>query len=341
MASIALLSFRLTEVDGVSIEAAKWASGFEALGHHVVMVAGSGNDRVTIVPGLDLGDRTPVDERALVEALTDVDVVIVENLLSLPINRAASEAVARVLRGRPAIIRHHDLATDRPDTASWWPPPNDEAWRHIAISPPVVEALRGVGINATLVWNHFDLTPPLISRSEARAYFNIDESTTLFLQPTRAIPRKNIPQAIRIAEWCHAAYWLTGPAEDGYQSELDHILAQASIPIRRGIDPDPISMAYAACDVVLLPSTREGFGNPIVESIAQDRPLVLGNFPVAQDLRALGFTFLDAQEPQEVASWLDHPDLSMLETNRALATPLFDITGLPKKLAAVLAELGF
>jgi mannosylglucosylglycerate synthase len=340
MASLALLSFRLTGVDGVSIEAAKWVSAFEALGHEVRLVAGSGDERVTKIPGLDLGDPTGVDEHALVDALHDVDVVIVDNLLSLPINRSASEAVARALRGRPAIIRHHDLATDRPDTDSWWPPPTDEAWRHVAISPPVAEALGDVGISATLVWNHFDLTPPLFSRHKARDHFDIDLSTTVFLQPTRAIPRKNIPQAIAIAQWCHATYWLTGPAEDGYQSELDQILADARIPIRRGIDPDPISMAYAACDVVLLPSTREGFGNPIVESIAQDRPLVLGHFPVAQCLRDLGFRFLDAHNPEQVAAWLARPDSSMFEANRALAAPLFDITALPEKLAAVLAPFG-
>ncbi len=341
MASLALLSFRLTGVDGVSIEAAKWASAFEGLGHQVRLVAGRGDERVTKIPGLDLGDQGHVDEHALADALRDVDVVVVDNLLSLPINRAASEAVARALRGRPAIIRHHDLATDRPDTASWWPPPTDETWQHVAISPPVAEALGDVGIHATLIWNHFDLTPPLLSRQEARDYFDIDESTTVFLQPTRAIPRKNIPQAIHIAQSCNATYWLTGPAEDGYQADLDQILAHASIPIRRGIDPDPISMAYAACDVVLLPSTREGFGNPIVESIAQDRPLALGHFPVAQCLRNLGFRFLDADNPEEVAAWLAHPDPSMLEANRALAAPLFDIDGLEKKLAGVLAEFGF
>ncbi len=339
MATCALISFRLGGVDGVSIEAAKWADSLEALGHRVRLIAGRGGENVNIVNGLDLYDNNEVDETALGKALDGIDVVIVENMLSLPINARASRAVARHLQGRRAIIRHHDLATDRADTKWWWPPPNDDAWQHVAIAPPVATALHDVGISSSVLWNHFDLAPPHMTREGARRYLDIAQDDLLFLQPTRAIPRKNIDQSLQIAESFGATYWLTGPAEDNYQTHLDELIAHSRVPVRRGIDPDPIATAYAACDLVLLPSTREGFGNPIVESIAQRRPLVLGHFPVAQCLREMGFHFLDPDDTGQIAAWLKEPKSQALEANYALARPLFDITNLPTRLAELLSTL--
>ncbi len=55
MGTVAIVSFRLGGGDGVSIEAAKWARAFAALGHRVVTVAGSGVADV-VIPGLGLPD---------------------------------------------------------------------------------------------------------------------------------------------------------------------------------------------------------------------------------------------------------------------------------------------
>jgi len=57
-----------------------------------------------------------------------LDLVVVENLCSLPLNPAASAAVAHG-PGRPAtILHHHDLAWQRPHLAHHPPPPDDPAW---------------------------------------------------------------------------------------------------------------------------------------------------------------------------------------------------------------------
>jgi glycosyltransferase involved in cell wall biosynthesis len=92
----------------------------------------------------------------------------------------------------------------------------------------------------------------------------------LLLQPTRAIPRKNVAGGLALATALGATFWLLGPAEDGYGAELDRLLATASIRVIHGPgdaaatgQPDgPLEMidAYAACDAVVLPSTWEGFG---------------------------------------------------------------------------------
>lgn len=340
MASIAIVSFRLGGVDGVSIEATKWARAFENLGHFITYVAGNGPPSVRIIHGLDLYDEQVLDNAELERALNQADLVVVENMLSLPINHTASEALRRILRGRKAIIRHHDLALDRADTAAWWPPPTDPLWLHVAISPPVQHHLANAGIKSHLLWNHFDFSEPRYSRAQARQRLGIPETELLFLQPTRAIERKNIPRALQLAQEFGATYWLTGPAEDSYQSELDALLSTSTVKVRRGIDPEPIDLAYAASDLVLLPSTREGFGNPIIESIVQRRGLVLGHFPVSDYLRNEGFCFLDSDDTLSISQWLTEPNLEVLTLNRDLASPLFAMENLAPSLASLLLEVG-
>src|SRR6185503_11126848 len=92
VALVAILSFRLGGPDGVSVEAAKWADRLLAFGFDVVTVAGAGPvDR--LVPGLALDAGAPFPADALERALGDADLVVVENLCSLPLNPAATEAV--------------------------------------------------------------------------------------------------------------------------------------------------------------------------------------------------------------------------------------------------------
>ncbi len=116
------------------------------------------------------------------------------------------------------------------------------------------------------------------------------------LQPTRALARKNVAGAIALAEAVGGTYWLLGPAEDGYGPELERLVARARCPVVLGPPAAgcTVADAYAACDVVVLPSTWEGFGNPSVESATHRRPLAIGSYPVAAELAAFGFRWFDA-----------------------------------------------
>src|SRR4051812_30116830 len=99
MPTCALVSFRLGLTDGVSIVASSWADALEAFGFDVVSVAGEGPvDR--LVPGIAIGaDGGPDDGRdedlaaALTQqldaALADADLVVVENLCTIPLNLPA------------------------------------------------------------------------------------------------------------------------------------------------------------------------------------------------------------------------------------------------------------
>src|SRR6476619_5799022 len=92
--------------------------------------------------------------------------------------------------------------------------------------------------------------------------------------PGRGSARKNVAAGIALAERLGASYWLTGPAEDGYGTELDGLLATARCRLLRGLPDDTgVADAYAAADAVVLPSTWEGFGMPLIESALLGRPL--------------------------------------------------------------------
>lgn len=341
---VAIVSYRLGGTDGVSIEAAKWGWALHELGYEVTTVAGDGvADHVLAGLSMDPGDPEDDEQdlaRDLEVALSGADLVVVENLCSLPLNPAAGRAVARALRGRRAVLRHHDLAWQRPglaDTA----PPTDPAWRHVCINERSRRELAARGITSTTFYNRFDIDPPTGDRQGSRDALGVTEAEVLMVQPTRAIRRKNVAGALRLAAELGATYWLLGGPEDGYEPELERLLAAARCRVVR-VSPDTrptaVADAYAACDLVVLPSTWEGFGNPSVESATYRRPLAIGPYPVATEIRSFGFRWFDLGDPVPLARWLSNHDPELVEHNVGIARESFAITDLPGQLGEWLAK---
>jgi glycosyltransferase involved in cell wall biosynthesis len=338
-ARVALLSFRLGGTDGVGIVAATWADVLRDAGHDVVTVAGAGPvDRV--VPGLAWpAVAAPPTAGEVGEALADVDLVIVENLCSLPLNPGATEAVVAALRGRPAILHHHDLPWQRERFAGvrGWPA-DDPAWRHVTINDLSRDELAERGIRATTIRNGFDVDQPLGDRAPTRRLLGVEEGDRLLLHPVRAIERKDVPAAVRLAEELGATYWLTGPAEEGYGPVLHEVLAGARCRVLHRPAPSTMADAYAAADVVAFPSRWEGFGNPLVESALHRRPLGVNPYPVARELARLGFEWFPSDDAGPLAAFLDAPDAGLLDRNRALARTEFSLDRVADQLLGLVAD---
>ena len=338
----ALVSFRLGGTDGVSVEAAKWAGALGELGWRVVTVAGEGPvDHM--LPGLaiDAPEAPTVDE--VTDALAEADLVVVENLCSLPLNPPAGEVVAAALAGRPALLHHHDLPWQRERFSGFPPPPDDRRWAHVTVNELSRGELRARGIDAVVIRNAFDPDPQPGKRAATRQALDVEEGELLVLQPTRALPRKNVPGGIALAEALGAVYWLLGPAEDGYGPALGSLLDAAKVRVLHGQVPGsertPPQDAYAACDVVALPSTWEGFGNPSVESATHRRPLAIGPYPVATELAAFGFRWFAHDRPEALARFVARPDAGLLEHNAEIARRHFSLRDLPARLAPIVDGL--
>ncbi|MGH9179721.1 MAG: glycosyltransferase family 4 protein [Acidimicrobiales bacterium] len=341
----AIVSFRLGGPDGVSVEAAKWGWALEQLGFSVRTVSGGGQADV-VVPGLgiDPAASPPPQPAEVAVALDGADLVVVENLCSLPLNPAALDMVAGVLRGRRAVLHHHDLPWQRERFAAHPPPPDDPAWLHVTVNDLSRAQLAGRGIRAHTLRNCFDPDPPPGRRDGARRVLGISPGEVVLLHPTRALPRKGVPAALALAEALGARYWLLGPAEDGYGSELERLLADASMPVHRGLPDLPgatVADAYAACDAVVFPSAWEGFGNPVVESALHRRPLAVARYPVAVELEAFGFRWFPADDPGPLAAWLRRPDPDLLDHNQAVARRHFSLAALPGRLRALFDQAGW
>ena len=111
-----------------------------------------------LVPGLAIDAAAPPSAGEVADALVDVDLVVVENLLTIPLNLPASRVVAGVLRGRPALLHHHDPPWHRDRFAHVTElPAQDPAWRHVAISRLAAAELAERGIQSDVVYNAIEL----------------------------------------------------------------------------------------------------------------------------------------------------------------------------------------
>jgi glycosyltransferase involved in cell wall biosynthesis len=345
------VSFRLGGYDGVSVEARKWDVALRELGFETRRVAGEIEDDATLddvtIGALAIRAGEPVgadtDER-LREALDGADLVVVDNICSLPLNLEASRAVARAAAAHPGrvVFRHHDLPWQRRHLAPLareFPPRAPAAALHVTINLRSRRELEARGFDQPVtVHNRFDLDAPHGDRDATRKQLGFADDELVVFQPSRAIERKNVPGGVRFAGRLHdmmperdVRYWLSGPAEDGYAPTLERVLERTSVPVTLGRAPNTAD-AYAACDLVVLPSTWEGFGNATIESIWARRACAAFAYPVLSEILATGVRLFSTDRPESMVKFLDEPEATReqyYDVNIHRARLSYDIRELP------------
>lgn len=359
MAPVAsLLSFRLGGDDGVAVEARKWGWALGELGFEVRRVAGEiegaaqGGD--VVLPGLAIG--APADTlppaRDLALALDGSDLVVVENLCSLPLNPPAARMVATVLAHRAGrvVLHHHDLPWQRRSTAAFEAelPPRIDGALHATVNLRSHRELQARGYRGVFpIPNRFDFDAPLGDRDATRASFGFGDDDLAVFQPARAIERKNVPGGVRFASTLATRlperpvrFWLSGPAEDGYGPTLERVLERSTVPVTTGRAASAAD-AYAACDVVVFPSTWEGFGNPVIESVWARRPLAVFAYPVLGELVSTGLKVFDLADVDGVARFVRQPEEHVFDVNLRRARVAFSLADLPTSIEEAFVAHGW
>ena len=240
---IAICHFRYGMLDGVSLEMEKWKRALEDLGHKVEVVAGEDpTGEAVVIPELslswaeevrrnafeELSHYTPADLMAEIERLArlveersreflsreGVELLIVENLWSLPVNLPASLGILRAVEslGLPVIAHHHDFWWERdvysptcPEIEALvvevFPPAYPEAVHVVINSLARDELRRRRGLEATVVPNVMDFHIPFgkdAFNADLREALGFAPTDIVFLQATRVVARKGIELALEL-----------------------------------------------------------------------------------------------------------------------------------------------
>jgi len=359
---IGFVSTRLAGTDGVSLETRKWSHILTKLGHDCFYFAGESewpDWRSRVVPeahfshpeiqalNADLfdNDRRSPQTSQRIQALQwdlkahlyefvrsfDLELLIVENALSIPMNIPLGLALAALIAEThlPTVGHHHDFAWERKrfkvTAASDYQlgafPPILPSVYHVVINSYGARqlALR-TGISSMLIPNvmDFDTPPPELDArtAEVRIALGIAPDEYLLLQPTRVVPRKRIEQAIELARRLNSRCTLvishsSGDEGTDYETylrtlaDLLHvrvIFASDLVGDERGQTPDgqkvfTLTDVYQQADLVTYPSTVEGFGNAFLEAIYYRRPIVMSTYEIfRRDIEPKGFKVIGFED---------------------------------------------
>lgn len=405
--NLGMISTRFNGLDGVSLESAKVATVLQQEGHHVAWFAGELGE--SFQPGMVHGrahfetdanrrleaacfgtfTRSPATTRALRAATEDlkaalrdflqtfeIDVVIAQNVLCLPMQLPLGLALTEVLAetGTPVIGHHHDFSWERerftvnavPDILGAAFPPVLPRMRHVVIQSTAAEELRRRrGVESTIIPNVMDFeTGPEHPGDPRRfrALAGVSDRDIVLLQPTRVIPRKGIEITIDLAaELADPRVKVIITHQDGdeghdYGRSLREKADQLGVDLRNApvqhasTDPDEPTLAdaYAAADLVCFPSLYEGFGNALLETFFYRRPVFVNRYlPYVTDIAPTGVDCIEVnggigpETVKEVARLLENPSRAERAVNRnyEISTEHFSFKVLRERYTPLVSEV--
>lgn len=353
---IGFIGTRFAGLDGVSLETDKWVEVLEKMGHTAYWFAVKLNtpeSRSYLCqkaffkhPEINMINDTLKDKEIRDPSMTKkimeiknllkirlnifldkfgIDLIIVENALSIPMNIPLGLAITEVIaeRGIHTIAHHHDFAWERrrylinafEDYLSMAFPPKLPFIEHVVINSIAQQQLAARrGLASILIPNVIDFKRDVSldkeKRKNFRKDFGFEDDDIIFLQPTRIVARKGIEHSIdlvRRMENDNIKLVITHSSSDEGLDYYNWIIDYAK---REGIDVyyinnklhDPDSFrknwervytlwdVYPFADFVTYPSSFEGFGNAFLEAILFKKPLLVNRYSIyVKDIEPKGF----------------------------------------------------
>ena len=254
----------------------------------------------------------------------DLDLLIVENALAIPVHVPLGMALTRLIAetGIPVIAHHHDLPWERQrfavnaveDILAASFPPRLPSIRHVVINSVQARQLAWrSGLTSRIIPNvmEFEVPPPPLDdhARHARRDLGVPDDVLLVLQPTRVIQRKGIEHAIELVRRLERPATLvishaSGDEGDDYEHrvwefaqllDVDVRFESELVADRRGQLPDgrqtyTLADIYPHADLVTYPSSIEGFGNAFLEAVYHRRPIVVNRYSIYEiDIAPRGF----------------------------------------------------
>jgi len=339
------ISTRIKGIDGVSLEAIKWGEVLKACGHNCFWFAGELEDKFKR-DGVEIKEAhfefpeilslnreffsSNVRDKKLNERLYglkvlikdelykfierfNIDLLIVENALTIPMNIPLGLAITELIAETsiPTIAHHHDFFWEREryitncvkDILDMAFPPDLPSIQHVVINRLAQRELAfRKGISSIVIPNVLNFEKPVEvdSSSELKKELGYREREPLFLQPTRIIPRKGIELSIEILSRTKVSDKLIishkvdkDKAYFDWLKSLSSILSIKLILLEGVNDLKTLWEVYSQADIVLYPSRYEGFGNAFLEAIYFKKPIVINRYPVfISDIEPLGFRLI-------------------------------------------------
>ncbi|QYY35905.1 glycosyltransferase family 4 protein [Ruficoccus sp. ZRK36] len=312
-----------------------------------------------------------------------IDFIIPQNVLTIPMHLPLGLAVTEFLAetGMPAIAHHHDFFWERTrfsvngvgdylDSAF---PPSLNNIRSVVINRPAEEqiALRK-GLASLLIPNVFDFDKPAPQPDEysadVREEIGLKPDDVFILQPTRIVPRKGIEHAIKMVGMLKDPRYKLVISHDAGDEGLDYLHMLNELAKEENVDvrfiADRVSEVrqydslgrkmytlwdlYPHADFVTYPSTYEGFGNALLETVYFRKPMMVNRYSIyIQDIEPRGFRFaeMDGIVTKKVVAHVQriledsHYRDEMVEHNYRVARRFYSYTVLRRSLRTLMTSL--
>ncbi len=277
--------------------------------------------------------------RKLTQGLKNVDLTIIHNVLTMHFNLPFTAASEKYIRKHPKkrfIVWCHDATFNDPvykkKTKNKYP------WNMISKPIPKVRYVAISKERQRQLSHLFKVNPKKITvvpdgidhRSfldlnekalEVFKRFNLLNQDLVMLLPTRMVKRKNLELAIEITKELNkrlgSALIITGPPDPHnidsmrYYRSLKNLRDKSRMKRKviflyeEGIKVgySMLKSLYLLCDMLLFPSTQEGFGIPLLESGLANLPVACANIPSLKEVGEKDVHYLDLKKsPRELAS---------------------------------------